>query len=100
MIPILQLLQGQGIEFDARRYLEIQSELLDVPRLLEVFRFDGSSQAVGADQNRQAAKTTRENVRTNVRGGATPEAQSQNMMSQLMGQMDEQPTNGQPVGSY
>ena len=100
LMPIMQLLQGQGIEFDARRYLEIQSELLDIPRLLEVFRFTGSVQAPGNEDSKQSPRTLRENVRTNLRGGNTPEAQRQDMMAQLLSGSDEPQENGQSQGGY
>jgi len=40
MMPMMQLWQGQGIQLDLKAYLDIKSELLDLPRLKEIFKYD------------------------------------------------------------
>lgn len=103
LLPMMPLLQQQGVEFDVQRYLEIQSELLDIPRLLEIFRFDGTAEAGSQDKSSsQSAITSRNNTRTSVRGGATDRAQNQDMMQELLSGMgnEPQPGSGQTAGSF
>lgn len=85
LIPMMPILQQQGIIFDVQKYLEIQSELLDSPRLLEIFHPGPTPPpAQGQNQATQSPVTTRENVRQNVSAGGTDSARRASMMQSLL----------------
>jgi hypothetical protein len=90
LAPLFPMLQQQGWEFDLGRFLELQSELLSEPRLLEVFKPGGPKppeQQGGGGQHdaTQAPVTTRNNVRTSVTGPPSDAAREQGVM-QMMSQ--------------
>lgn len=90
MMPILPLLQQQGVQFNAQEYLKLEAELLNQPRLLEVFTFTAPPQEGGKDVSSNSTNQPREYIRKNVSSGPT----SQGRMNQAFAQQPSPESNG------
>jgi hypothetical protein len=83
ILPLMELIQQQGGQFDIQEYLTLKSELANMPRLKQLIKW-GAPEAIerpGPEESRQSPVTERHNVRHNA--GANPNNASvqQQMMS-------------------
>lgn len=74
--------QQQGLSIDVKKLAEQMGELLNMPRLKEIVKFDGipPENPSEVEQNRPAV-TRRESVRRSIPGGESPEMQMQELMT-------------------
>lgn len=100
-----QNLMESGGQIDFQELTNLYAELLDIPRLKEVVRFEEPKQnrpGPSPEQPPQARHTVRENVRRSVPTGGTAGARSQVMQQVLNGgQPNQQQMNmmgRQPAG--
>lgn len=85
LLPMMPMLQQQGMSFDFQRFLEIQAELLDAPRLLELFKPGEPTGEPGTpNQATQSPVTQRTQIRRGESSGVNPQQQQQNLL-QMMG---------------
>lgn len=92
-MPMQQNLMESGGQIDFQELTNLYAELLDIPRLKEVVRFEEPKQnrpGPSPEQPPQARHTVRENVRRNVPTGGTSGARSQVMQQVLNGSQPNQ----------
>ena len=89
VLPMLPMIQQEGLTLDNERMLEIVAELADIPQLREVIvnakgEFLGDSfHEVGGERPLQSPVTTRNTVRTN-RPGATESGKREVLIGSLL----------------
>ena len=69
LMPMMQMLSTQGVNFDAQAYLKIRAKYSDEPDLLKIFTIGEPvvpSESTGAGQTRMPSETSREYVRRSV----------------------------------
>jgi hypothetical protein len=87
-MPMFPMMQEYGGTIDIQELVEIYSELMDLPRLKQIVKFQEPKPDRPGPQGeppKQAAHTVRENVRTNVPTGGTQESRNNVMQQVLMG---------------
>ena len=85
-MPMQQQLQQMGGMIDLQELVEMYSELMDLPRLKGLIRFEEPKEdrpGPTPEIPKQAAHTVRETIRKSVPTGGTPESRS-NAMQQLL----------------
>jgi len=94
LMPMQQNLQQSGGMIDIQELVEINAELLDMPRLKQIVKFEepkGDRPGPTPEQPPQPQKVVRENIRRSVPTGGTQESRS-NVMQQVLsgGQPNQQ----------
>ncbi len=87
VIPLMPLLQQQGISVDMNAYLKLKSKLLNIPELPELVTMSPvvqPEQNPGQEQPGMPAQTERKYVREN-RSERTQQGTTQNLMTALAG---------------
>ena len=85
-MPMQQQLQQMGGMIDFQELVEMYSELMDLPRLKSIVKFEepkGDRPGPVPEMPQKANHTVRETVRKNVPTGGTPESRS-NVMQQVL----------------
>ena len=87
LVPLMPILEQQGIMFDGREYLKQLAEYTGHVRLPDIFKSmmpppDGGSAA--GQKPGMPAHTTRTNIRKSVPTGGTPESRSNLLQRQMM----------------
>lgn len=91
IMPMMPLLQQRGIAFDIQKYLELQSELLDLPELMDLMTVmqtpQPETQSTGPEGPGMLAgpQDYEKNYNRTSTSARTPQGDSMNMMNQLMG---------------
>jgi hypothetical protein len=100
LAPMWPMFQASGATLDAEAIVEEIARLLDRPELTKFITFATSAPSLGGDENtvRQSPVTTRNNVRTNVPTGGTPEARS-NILQQVLSGASRPQVNGQQMAA-
>jgi hypothetical protein len=100
IMPMMQLLQQQGIMFDVNKYLQKKAEYLNMPDLPEIFTIRPPPQEAAAGAGAGEApgmpqKTERSYTRRSL-GGDSQQAKGEGIMSAMesMGSGNGKPTNG------
>jgi hypothetical protein len=101
LMPMMQLLQQQGIMFDVNVYLQKKAEYLNMPDLAEMFTVRPPPQDAGAGQGGgespgMPAKTERTYTRRSL-GGDSQQATGEGLMQSMesaMGSGNGKPSNG------
>jgi hypothetical protein len=93
-MPMEQVLAQAGGAVDMQELTEVYADLMDMPRLKSIVKFDqpgNERPGPNPEQPAQASHTIRESVRKSVSTGGTDKARS-NVMQQLLqgGQPNEQ----------
>lgn len=102
LIPMMPLLQQQGIMFDVNAYLQKVAQYLDMPDLADIITIQEPTQPAGQDQGGgmprpgKPAQTSREYVRRAV-GQDTGANRANDFMNNLMTKAPG--PNGQPAGA-
>ena len=94
LMPMQQNLQQSGGVIDIQELVEINAELLDMPRLKQIVKFEepkGDRPGPSPAEPGQPQKIVRENIRRSVPTGGTQESRS-NVMQQVLsgGQPNQQ----------
>lgn len=101
LLPMMQLLQAQGVQFDINAYLSKRSELRQMPEIMDFVTIGeppAETGTPGPGQPARPAETTRNYVRENV-SGKTPQGQEANTINTLLGgSSGEAEKNGQMAG--
>jgi len=87
-MPMQQNMMESGGQIDFQELTNLYSELLDIPRLKEVIRFEEPKEnrpGPNPQQPPQASHTVKENVRRSVPTGGTPASRSHVMQQVLNG---------------
>lgn len=86
VMPMMGLLQQQGVGFDLHKYLAKVSEYLDQPDLAEILTIVEPVQGSGGDtpQTAKPANTTREYVRHNT-SEAREQSSNKNLVTSMLG---------------
>lgn len=87
-MPMQQDMMQSGGSIDFEELTNLYSELLDIPRLKQVIRFDdpkGDRPGPSPEQPPQPAHTIKENIRRSVPTGGTPASRSHVMQQTLNG---------------
>lgn len=87
-MPMQPMMQEYGGSIDIQELVEIYAELMDMPRLKQIVKFQEPKQDRPGPQGQPPAApahTVRENVRTNVPTGGTQESRNHVMQQVLMG---------------
>lgn len=103
ILPLLQLLQGQGISVNMDAFLTILAKYLDMPDLLEILSLQEPPQNQGsprpAETSLGQSNEPREYIRRSL-GGDTPENRLATLMNGVQQNSAAQSqTNGQVVGT-
>jgi hypothetical protein len=87
LAPLWPMFQASGATFDAEAIVDEIARLKNRPEFRKFIIFTDPMGALGGDENtvRQAANTTRTNVRKNIPTGGTEQARSNAMIQTLMG---------------
>lgn len=87
LMPLLSLLQQQGITFDVNKYLQKIARYQDMPDLAEIITIaePPAPEAGGGEKPGMAPQTTRTYNRTDTGPGRTEKGNTQNLMNTLMG---------------
>lgn len=97
-MPMMPMMQEYGGTLDIQELVEIYSDLMDLPRLKQVVKFQEPKQDRPGPQGqppKQAAHTVRENVRTSVPTGGTQESRNNVMQQVLLGGSPQSSQAGQ-----
>jgi hypothetical protein len=97
-MPMQQQLQQSGGMIDFQELVELNAELLDMPRLKQVVRFEepkGDRPGPNPEQPPQPQRTVRENVSRSVPTGGTQQSRSHVMQQILNGGKPNQQQMGQ-----
>lgn len=84
ILPLVPLIQQQGGAVDIQELVDIQAELLSLPRLKQIIKFDRPTEVTettGPSGSGAAGPTTREYIRRNA-GGGDPLQQAGQQMQQ------------------
>jgi hypothetical protein len=87
LVPLMQLLQQQGIAFDVNKYIELVAKYSDMPEILEVTSVmepPETSQSSSSDGPQMPGETTRNYVRES-RPGTTRAGQATSVIDTLLG---------------
>lgn len=96
--PLAQLLTAQGGTIDMEKLTELYAELLNLPQLHQVVKFEPKIEPL--EQNQQgelpSARVPREYIRRNVREGSSPRAAAEDAARQWMEMAMSQAQNETP----
>jgi len=87
-LPMQPMMQEYGGTIDIQELVEIYADLMDLPRLKQIIKFQEPKQDRPGPQGqppKQAAHTVRENIRTSVPTGGTQESRNNVMQQVLLG---------------
>ena len=87
LAPLWPMFQASGATFDAEAIVDEIARLKNRPEFRKFITFTDPMGALGGDENtvRQAANTTRTNIRRNISDGGTADARNSAMIQTLMG---------------
>lgn len=87
LAPLWPMFQASGATFDAKAIVDEIARLRNRPEFRKFIIFTDPNEMLGGDENtiRQAANTTRTNIRQNIPTGGTAEARNSAMIQSLMG---------------
>jgi hypothetical protein len=87
LAPLWPMFQASGATFDAEAIVDEIARLKNRPEFRKFITFADPMGMLGGDENtvRQAANTTRTNIRKNVSDGGTADARNSAMIQTLMG---------------
>ena len=97
IMPMMPLVEQQGGQFDIQRYLEMEAELQDLPRLSELFTFEtppmNPQQAgeAGTKGPVQQPSTPKEYIRKNVSMGGNNNSRMQSAIQEMGRGNNQQP---------
>lgn len=93
--PLWPMFQASGATIDAQALVDEIARLMNKPELKRFITFATPADMLGGDQNtvRQAANTTRTNIRKNIPTGGTAENRNNSLIQSLMGNKSQ--LNGQ-----
>lgn len=85
--PLWPMFQASGATIDAQALVDEIARLMNKPELKRFITFATPADMLGGDQNtvRQAANTTRTNIRKNIPTGGTAENRNNSLIQSLMG---------------
>lgn len=85
--PLWPMFQASGASLNVQVLVKELSRLMNKPEIEQLITFAAPAEMLGGDQNtvRQAANTTRTNIRKNVSGGGTEQARNSALIQTLMG---------------
>ena len=94
--PLWPMFQASGATLNVQVLVDEMARLMNKPEIKQLITFATPAEMLGGDQNtvRQAANTTRTNIRKNVGTGGTAEARSNSLVRDLMAGQSSS-TNGQ-----
>lgn len=85
IVPMMPMLQEQGIGVNQQAFFEVISKYMELPELQHIFEFIGVSMPGTKSEPRQAPTTHRVHERVSHAAGATNRADAQNKINTLMG---------------
>lgn len=96
LAPLWPMFQASGATFDAKAIVDEIARLRNRPEFRKFITFTDPNEMLGGDENtiRQAANTTRTNIRQNISDGGTADARSNALVRDLMAGQSSS-TNGQ-----
>ena len=98
IMPMMPLIEGQGGQFNIQRYLEMEAELQDLPRLSELFTFEGSDptkmqpEQEGMRTPASAPGVPKEYIRKNVSMGGNSNSRMQSAIQEMGRGNNQQPS--------
>ena len=97
IMPMMPLLEQQGGKFDIQRYLELEAELQDLPRLSELFTFEApppnqaQSEESGLRSPAPSVSGPKEYIRKNVSMGGNTNSRMQSAIQEMGRGNNQQP---------
>ena len=89
ILPLQEQMQSQGGYVDVKEVISVLSDMLHLPRVRGMVKFDGQNtprqNPTPPQGGKQASHTVRTNVRKNIPTGGTPQARSESMKKALFG---------------